>query len=155
MKYWCVLAQAPNDLFHLTNGTFTSHRVLCTSIMERYVDGFVLSVPNKNIDEYREMAAEAGKLWIEHGALEYFEGVGDDVDPDVGDETIWTFPEMAQTESDETVIFAFIVYRSRAHRDEVNTDVMTAMEGQEETPMPFDMGRMAYGGFRSIVSYEN
>jgi uncharacterized protein YbaA (DUF1428 family) len=123
--------------------------------MERYVDGFVLPVPNGNVDDYREMAAEAGKLWIEHGALEYFEGVGDDLEPDVGDETVRTFPEMAQTEQDETVVFAFIVYRSKEHRDEVNADVMADMEDQADRPMPFDVERMAYGGFRSIVSYEN
>lgn len=123
--------------------------------MERYVDGFVLPVPTENVDEYREIAAEAGKMWIDHGALEYFEGVGDDLDPDVGDETVLTFPEMAQTEQDETVIFAFIVYRSREHRDEVNAGVMADMEDRGDEPMPFDMERMAYGGFRSIVSYEN
>lgn len=123
--------------------------------MERYVDGFVLPVPNGNVDEYREMAAEAGKVWIEHGALEYFEGVGDDLDPDVGEESVRTFTEMAQTEQDETVVFAFVVYRSKEHRDEVNAEVMAEMEGQEDTPMPFDVERMAYGGFRSIVSYEN
>ncbi len=123
--------------------------------MERYVDGFVLPVENDNVDDYREMAAEAGQMWIEHGALEYFEGVGDDLDPDVGDETVWTFPEMAGTGPDETVVFAFIVYRSRDHRDEVNEAVMAEMEDLEEQPMPFDVERMAYGGFRSIVSYEN
>lgn len=123
--------------------------------MERYVDGFVLPVPNENVNEYREMAAEAGTMWIEHGALEYFEGVGDDLDPDVGDETVRTFPEMAGAGQDETVVFAFIVYRSKEHRDEVNAEVMAEMGDQEDRPMPFDMGRMAYGGFRSIVSYED
>ncbi len=122
--------------------------------MQRYVDGFVLPVPDDNVDAYREMAAEAGKMWIEHGALEYFEGAGDDLHPDVGDETVWTFPEMAQTEPDETVVFAFIVYRSKEHRDEVNADVMADMEDREDEPMPFDVERMAYGGFRSIVYSE-
>lgn len=123
--------------------------------MERYVDGFVLPVSNENVAEYREMAAEAGKTWIDHGALEYFEGVGDDLDPDLGDETVLTFPELAQTEPDETVVFAFIVYRSKEHRDAVNAEVMAEMEGNEERPMPFDVERMAYGGFRSLVSYED
>lgn len=119
--------------------------------MERYVDGFVLPVPNDNLEEYREMAAEAGKLWIDHGALEYFEGVGDDLTPDMGEETVARFPELARTEADETVVFAFIAYRSREHRDEVNAAVMAEMEDQGDVPMPFDVGRMAYGGFRSLV----
>lgn len=123
--------------------------------MERYVDGFVLPVSDENVAEYREMAAEAGKMWIDHGALEYFEGVGDDLDPDLGDETVLTFPELAQTEPDETVVFAFIVYRSKEHRDAVNAEVMAEMEGMEDRPMPFDVERMAYGGFRSLVSYED
>lgn len=80
---------------------------------------------------------------------------GDDLDPDLGDETVLTFPELAQTEPDETVVFAFIVYRSKEHRDAVNAEVMAEMEGNEERPMPFDVERMAYGGFRSLVSYED
>ena len=120
--------------------------------MQRYVDGFVLPVLNDNVDEYREMAAEAGEMWIEHGALEYFEGMGDDLDPDVGDEMVLTFPEMAKTGPDETVVFAFIVYRSKEHRNEVNAAVMAEMEDREDVPMPFDMERMAFGGFRSLVS---
>lgn len=120
--------------------------------MQRYVDGFVLPVPNDNIDEYREMASKAGEMWIKHGALEYFEGVGDDLDPDVGDETVLTFLEMAKTEPDETVVFAFIGYRSKEHRDEVNAAVMAEMEDSEDVPMPFDMERMAFGGFSSLAS---
>jgi uncharacterized protein YbaA (DUF1428 family) len=122
--------------------------------MQRYVDGFVLPIPNDNVDEYREMAAEAGEMWIEHGAVEYFEGLGDDLDPDMGGETIVTFPEMAKTGADETVVFAFIVYRSKEHRNEVNAAVMAEMEDRdrEDVPMPFDMERMAFGSFRSLVS---
>jgi uncharacterized protein YbaA (DUF1428 family) len=120
--------------------------------MQPYVDGFVLPIPNDNVDEYREMAAEAGEMWINHGALEYFEGVGDDLNPDMGEETVSTFPEMANTGPDETVVFAFIVYQSAEHRNEVNAAVMAEMEGPEDVPMPFDMERMAFGGFRSLVS---
>ncbi|KYH24243.1 hypothetical protein HAPAU_37140 [Halalkalicoccus paucihalophilus] len=120
--------------------------------MQPYVDGFVLPIPNDNVDEYREMAAEAGEMWINHGALEYFEGVGDELNPDMGEETVSTFPEMAKAGPDETVVFAFIVYQSEEHRNEVNAAVMAEMEGPEDVSMPFDMERMAFGGFRSLVS---
>ncbi|ADB63688.1 protein of unknown function DUF1428 (plasmid) [Haloterrigena turkmenica DSM 5511] len=126
--------------------------------MERYVDGFVLPVPNDKLDSYREMADEAGKLWIEHGALEYFEGVGDDMEPDMDEMSIRTFPQLAETGDDETVVFSFIVFESREHRDKVNTKVMddSAMDPEQFTEdMPFDSERMAYGGFRSIVNYED
>ncbi|WP_336025499.1 DUF1428 domain-containing protein [Halobellus salinisoli] len=127
--------------------------------MERYVDGFVLPVPNEKLDAYREMAAEAGNIWIEHGALEYFEGVEDDMDPDTDGMSVRTFPQLAETGEDESVVFAFVVYESREHRDEVNAKVMDdpAMDPNRsdgETEMPFDAERMAYGGFRSLVSYE-
>jgi uncharacterized protein YbaA (DUF1428 family) len=92
--------------------------------MERYVDGFVLPVSNDAVEEYRAMAAEGGKLWIEHGALEYFEGVGDDMDPSTGSDvnpdgdgmSTVSFPELAGTADDETVVFSFIVYESRELR---------------------------------------
>lgn len=126
--------------------------------MERYVDGYVLPVPTDKVDEYREMASEGGRIWMEHGALAYFEGVGDDLDPDMGGMEVVTFPELLATGPDETVIFAFVVYESREHRDEVNAAVMDdpAMNDPEraDEPMPFDMERMAYGGFRSIVNHE-
>ncbi|MFC4552794.1 MULTISPECIES: DUF1428 domain-containing protein [Halorussus] len=126
--------------------------------MEQYVDGFVFPVPNENLDAYREMADEAGKLWIEHGALEYFEGVGDDMEPDMGGMPVRTFPELAEAGDDESVVFSFIVFESREHRDEVNAKVMDdpAMDPEQfADDMPFDTERMAYGGFRSIVSYED
>jgi uncharacterized protein YbaA (DUF1428 family) len=133
--------------------------------MERYVDGFVLPVSNDAVEEYRAMAAEGGKLWIEHGALEYFEGVGDDMDPSTGSDvnpdgdgmSTVSFPKLAGTADDETVVFSFIVYESREHRDEVNARVMDDPSMDPENfaeEMPFDTERMAYGGFRSIVSYE-
>ncbi len=125
--------------------------------MTRYVDGFVLPVPDEQFDAYREMATEAGKLWMKHGALAYFEGLGDDLDPDLGGVSIRTFPSVAEADEDESVVFSFIVYESREHRDEVNANVMEdpAMgEIGADEEMPFDIERMAQGGFRSIVSYE-
>ncbi|MDS0293965.1 DUF1428 domain-containing protein [Halogeometricum luteum] len=127
--------------------------------MGRYVDGFVLAVPNEKLDAYREIAAEAGKLWIEHGALEYVEAVGDDVEPDTEGMPMRTFPELAEAGDDDTVVFSFIVFESREHRDEVNAKVMEDPEMSPERfeeggEMPFDGARMAYGGFRSIVDYE-
>lgn len=124
--------------------------------MQRYVDGYVLPVPGESLEAYREMAAEAGEMWIEHGALEYFEGVGEDMTPDMDGMSIRTFPQIADAAVDEVVIFAFIVFESREHRDEVNGKVMDAMDSDNgDVEMPFDPERMAYGGFRSIVSYED
>jgi uncharacterized protein YbaA (DUF1428 family) len=125
--------------------------------MERYVDGFVIPIPNDKLEAYREIAAEAGKLWIEHGALEYFEGIGDDMEPDMGDIQIRTFPQLTEIGDDETVVFSVIVFESREHRDEVNAKVMQdpAMDPDSfDEEIPFDTERMAYGGFRSIVSHE-
>lgn len=125
--------------------------------MSQYVDGYVLPVPSEKMEEYREMAAEAGKSWIEHGALQYVECVGEDLDPDMGDAEIATFPDLVAADEDETVIFAFVVYESREHRDEVNAAVhaeMEAMEGMDEMEMPFDVARMAYGGFEALVEYQ-
>lgn len=126
----------------------------------KYVDGFVIVVPEKNLPAYRKMAEEAGKIWKKHGALEYIESVGEDLNPAVPAEMTTemkgiTFPQMAGAKSGETIVFSYILFNSRQHRDEVNAKVMkdpymTApqQEGQE---MPFDMKRMAYGGFDVIV----
>lgn len=124
--------------------------------MERYVDGFVLPVSNDELDAYRDLAAAAGEVWMKHGALAYFEGVGEDVEPDTGGVPVRTFPALAETAADESVVFAFITFESREHRDEVNAKVMDdpAMDPEEfDGEMPFDPERMAYGGFRSLVSY--
>ena len=124
--------------------------------MSQYVDGYVLPVPNDKIEEYREMAAEAGKSWIKHGALQYFECVGDDLNPDMGEVGLASFPNLVATGPDETVVFAFVVFESREHRDNVNAAVMAEMEkieGADEMEMPFDVGRMAYGGFDALVEY--
>jgi uncharacterized protein YbaA (DUF1428 family) len=115
-----------------------------------YIDGFLIPVPKKSIAAYRRMSQKAGKVWRELGALEYRECVGDDLAVKMG----VSFPKTAKTKAGETVVFAWIVYKSRAHRDRVNAKVMkdpriaSMMEGQD---MPFDVKRMAYGGFKVIV----
>ena len=116
----------------------------------RYVDGFVLPVPKKNIRAYVRMAQEAGKIWREHGALEYRECVGDDLKVKMG----MPFPRLAKLKATETVVFSWIVYKSRAHRDSVNAKVMKDPRINElcdEKSMPFDVKRMAYGGFKVVV----
>jgi uncharacterized protein YbaA (DUF1428 family) len=120
-----------------------------------YVDGFVLSVPTKNLKAYQKMALDAGKVWKKHGALDYKECVGEDLTPQ-GDAEVMTFPGLVKPKKGETVFFSFIVYKSKKHRDEVNAKVMKEMSEymakHKNIKMPFDMKRMAYGGFQSIVS---
>ena len=118
-----------------------------------YVDGFVLVVARKNLKAYRKMAQIGATAWLKHGALEYKECVGDDLNPNMGGMPILTFPRLAKTKSGETVVFSYIVYKSRAHRDQVNKKVMKEMEKtmNKDMPMPFDMKRMAYGGFKVLV----
>lgn len=115
-----------------------------------YVDGFVVPVPKDKIEDYRTIAAQAAIVWKDHGALDYKECVADDID-DKGFCT--TFPDaFGPLQSGETIVFAFITYKSREHRDEVNAKVMA--DPRMECPpdnMPFDCKRMAYGGFRTIV----
>jgi uncharacterized protein YbaA (DUF1428 family) len=116
--------------------------------MAKYVDGFVVAVPKNKLDEYRKIARKAGKLWREHGALEYIECVAEDVSKG----KLTSFPRAVQAKRGETVAFSWITYRSRAHRDKVNEKVMAdprlQMDGAE---MPFDLKRMIYGGFEVIV----
>jgi uncharacterized protein YbaA (DUF1428 family) len=118
--------------------------------MAGYVDGFVMPLPTANVDRYREIAATAGRLWIEHGALAYKECLADDVK--VGEVT--SFPRSVKLEDDETVIFAWITYESRERRDEVNEKVMSdermkaLMDPSGEIA---DFKRMIYGGFEVIV----
>lgn len=123
--------------------------------MARYVDGFVLPIPRKNLKAYRQMARSAGKVWRKHGAVEYFECVGDDPKPDMGPFKIATFPGKIKPKRGETVVFSFIVFKSRAHRDRVNAKVFKdpAMNDPKQInkPMPFDLKRMLYGGFKVIV----
>jgi uncharacterized protein YbaA (DUF1428 family) len=115
-----------------------------------YVDGYVLPVPKKNLKAYRRLAQQAGEIWREHGALEYRECVGDDLKTKMG----VPFPKSAKAKSGETVIFAYIVFKSRAHRDRVNAKVMKdpRITGMcDPKNMPFDCKRMVYGGFRVLV----
>jgi len=117
----------------------------------QYVDGFIVPVPKKNLAAYRRMAQKAGKIWREHGALDYRECVADDVK--VGK---WTsFPRSVKLKPGETVAFSWIVYKSRAHRDRVNAKVMAdpRLKGMmDPKAMPFDGKRMIYGGFKTLVA---
>ena len=118
--------------------------------MARYVDGFVLPVPRKNVEAYRRMARKAGKVWRDHGALEYVECVADDVKR--GKQT--SFPQSVRLKAGETVVFAWIVYKSRAHRDRVNAKVMKdprLTDMMDPKDMPFDAKRMFWGGFEVLV----
>jgi len=116
-----------------------------------YVDGYVLPVPKRNIEQYREMATKAGTIWREHGALEYRECVADDVKS--GEVT--SFPQSVNLKDDELVIFSYIVFESRAHRDEVNAKVMSdprLADMMDPKTLPFDGKRMFWGGFETLVS---
>jgi uncharacterized protein YbaA (DUF1428 family) len=116
----------------------------------RYVDGFVLPVPKKKLDAYRRMSRKAGKVWKEHGALEYRECVGDDLKVKFG----LPFPKLTKVKPGETVVFSWIVFKSRAHRDKVNAKVMKDPRLDKmckEDDMPFDLKRMAFGGFKVLV----
>jgi len=116
----------------------------------RYVDGFVLPVPKKNVQAYRRIAQKAGQIWREHGALEYRECAGDDVK--VGKLT--SFPRSVKLKRNETVFFSWIVFKSRAHRDRVNAKVMKdprLVAMMDSKAMPFDAKRMIYGGFKTLV----
>jgi uncharacterized protein YbaA (DUF1428 family) len=115
-----------------------------------YVDGFVVPVPRKNLAAYRRMARKAGKVWKEYGALEYKEWVSDDVK--VGKLT--SFPRSVKLKPGETVVFSWIVYKSRAHRDRVNAKVMKdprLAEMMNSKSMPFDGKRLIYGGFKKLI----
>ncbi len=116
-----------------------------------YVDGFVLPVPKKNMAAYRRIAKQAGKVWREHGALEYRECVGDDLNVKGGP---LPFPRLAKLKPGETVCFSWIVYKSKAHRDRVNAKVMKdprIAKMMNQKAVPFDCKRMAYGGFKVLV----
>ena len=118
--------------------------------MAHYVDGFVVPVPTGKLDAYRQMAEQAGRVWKEHGALQFWECVGDDVKPG----KVTSFPQAVQLQDGETVVFSWIVFESREQRDTVNAKVMedprmkAMMDGQD---LPFDGMRMFWGGFRTLV----
>ncbi|QSQ22670.1 DUF1428 domain-containing protein [Pyxidicoccus parkwayensis] len=115
-----------------------------------YVDGFVLPLPLKNVAAYRTMARKAGKLWKEHGALAYFECIGDDVKPG----KLTSFPQSVKLKPGETVVFSWIVYKSRAERNRINKKVMAdprLAKMMNPKDMPFDAKRMIYGGFKVML----
>lgn len=116
----------------------------------KYVDGFVIPMPNKNLAAYQRIAKQACKVWLEHGALDYRECVGDDLKVPMG----VPFPKLSKVKAGETVVFAYITYKSRAHCDKVNKKVMAdpRMNAMcDPKNMPFDCKRMTYGGFKTIV----
>ena len=116
-----------------------------------YVDGFVLPIPRDNLKVYARMARKAGMIWREHGAVDYKECVGDDLDVKMG----VPFPRQMKVKPGETVVFSYIVFKSRAHRDRVNAKVMKdpRIAGMcDPKAMPFDAARMVYGGFRILVA---
>lgn len=126
---------------------------------EAYVDGFLLVVLKNKVQEYIKMAEGAKKLWLKHGALAYKECMGDDLNPKppegMEDMKPLSFVTAANAGVDETVWFSFIIFKSREHRDEVNAKVMKDMEKEmkdyKDMPMPFDMKRVFYGGFKVEV----
>jgi uncharacterized protein YbaA (DUF1428 family) len=115
-----------------------------------YVDGFVIPVPKKKLAAYRRMAQQGAKIWRDHGALEYRECVGEDLNTRMG----MPFVRAIKTKPGETIVFSWIVFKSRAHRDRVNAMVMKdpRLAGMDEKDMPFDMKRMVYGGFKIMVA---
>ena len=114
-----------------------------------YVDGFLIPIPKKNVRAYRRMAQMGRKAWMKHGALDYKECVGDDLTPTFAA----PFTRLLKLKPTETAVFAYIVFKSRAHRDQVNKKVMKEMNDMGGPPkdVPFDMKRMVYGGFKTVV----
>jgi len=114
----------------------------------RYVDGYVIPVPKKNLNTYVRMAKMGAEMWMKYGALDYKECVGEDL------KTKWGMPfsQMMKLKPNEIVVFSYIVFKSRAHRDRVNAKVMKEMEKMVDMKeMPFDVKRMVYGGFKVLV----
>lgn len=119
--------------------------------MAQYVDGFVVPVPLAKLADYRKMARKCGKIWMEHGALQVVESVADDVKPG----KLTSFPQSVKLKEGETVVFSWIVYTSRKHRDSVNAKVMAdpRLAAMAPDTMPFDGKRMFWGGFKTIVQF--
>ena len=118
--------------------------------MARYADGFLLAVPRRKLATYRKISQKAGKIWKEHGAIEYVESVGDDLKTKMG----LPFTKVARVKPGEAVVFSWILYKSRADRDRVNKQVMNdprLAKMMDPKSMPFDLKRMAFGGFKVIV----
>ena len=118
--------------------------------MSHYVDGFVLAVPREKVEAYRKMAETAGKVWKEHGALQFWECIGDDVQPG----KVTSFPQAVQLKDGELVVLSFIVFASREERDRVNAAVMEdprIKNMMDPKDLPFDGARMFWGGFKTLV----
>ena len=120
---------------------------------KKYVDGFVIPIKKKDIVAYKKMAEWGARMWKKNGALEYFECVGDDLKVNKAMGPQKGFIKLAGLKPDETVVFSWIVYKSRAHRDQVNKKVMNdpSMQSFDPSTMPVDMRRFASGGFKPIV----
>ena len=119
------------------------------NMTDKYVDGFVIPVPAKNIEVYKQFSAKAGAIWKEHGALEYIECVADDVKPG----KVTSFPQAVKLEGDEVVVFSWIIYQSREDRDRVNAAVMSDSRLEmDPQAMPFDGKRMFWGGFKVLLA---
>ncbi|MGE0631852.1 MAG: DUF1428 domain-containing protein [Pseudobdellovibrionaceae bacterium] len=116
--------------------------------MGRYVDGFVIPIKKKNLGAYKKMAKLGCKAWMKHGALDYYECVGQDM------KNTWglPFPRLCKLKSDETAIFSFIVYKSKAHRDQVNKKVHKEFADMSDMKMPFDTKKMTMGGFKVMLN---
>jgi uncharacterized protein YbaA (DUF1428 family) len=124
--------------------------------LAKYVDGYVIVVPKDKTEEYKKMAEGGKEVWMRNGALEYMECIGEGLETkDIGGGKPLAFTELAKAQANETVWFSFVVFESRQHRDEVNAKVMAEMEKQTESyknvEMPFEVKRMAYGGFEAKV----
>lgn len=121
--------------------------------MSTYVDGYVIPIPKDKVNAYKKMAKLGCKTWMKHGALAYFECLADDMKAPYG----ISFPKMCKAKKSETVIFAFIVFKSKAHRKLVNAKVhkeLSRMPGAETFKMPFDISKTAFGGFKTIIQSE-
>jgi uncharacterized protein YbaA (DUF1428 family) len=120
--------------------------------MPRYVDGFVIPLPKKKLRFYKNVARKAGKIWMEFGALEYRECIGDDLNI----KGMASFPRIARAKKGETVVFSWIVYKSKADRNRINAKIMNdprILAMMDPKDMPFDVKRMAMGGFKVLVEY--
>jgi uncharacterized protein YbaA (DUF1428 family) len=116
---------------------------------DKYVDGFVVPVPKKNVEAYRQLSEMAGRIWKEHGALEYIECVADDVKPG----KVTSFPQAVNLDADEVVVFSWIIYESREQRDRINAAVMSDPRlKMEQNTMPFDGKRLIFGGFKVLLA---
>lgn len=127
-----------------------------------YVDGFLIVLPKANIEAYKKMAEEGAAIWKKYGALDYKECLADDINPnmdmpDMPPMEMRPFPALVGLKDDETIVFSYIVYRDRAHRDEVNKAVMgdpaMSPEQMKNNPAPFDMKKFSYGGFQTVVEW--